>query len=357
MTGPMPRISSAHFHAMSDGTGLFQHAILDVPDRAHGYCIDDNARALLASYDLGDGSREEDSRLMATTFASFIQHGWNRDTGRFRNFMAFDRRWLEAQGSEDSHGRTLWALGVCGRDDPCPVRRAWALRLMRDGTPVLSTFRSPRAWAFALLGLCAADEAVPGDTTVIRMCDRLAGQLMDLLKREERADWIWFEDVLAYDNARLPQALIAVGRARKRQDHINAGVRTLNWLIEVQTGEHGLFRPVGSHSFGAPHVHPEPFDQQPLEVAATVAACRIAYEITENPFFLAEASRAYRWLLGDNDLGIALLDPDTGRCCDGLHPDRANANCGGESLVSALLAAADMRALERTARLSIVVSH
>lgn len=357
MTGPLPRVSSGHFRAMCDDTGIFQHAILDVPDRAHGYCIDDNARALLASYAVAEDSAEPDVATLGTRFASFIQHGWNKDVGRFRNFMGFDRRWLEPQGSEDSHGRTLWALGICGRDDPSLARREWALRLLKESTPAMSTFRSPRAWAFAILGLAAALDADPADSAAAKMCSRLAGQLADLLKREERTGWTWFEDVLAYDNARLPQALLTAGRVRNRQDHVDAGLRTLNWLIDVQTGEHGLFRPVGSDSFGAPHARPEPFDQQPLEVAATVAACRVAYEITADPHFLAESSRAYRWLLGDNDLGIPLLDPATGRCLDGLHPDRANANCGGESVVSALLAAADMRAMQHTSRISIAVSR
>jgi hypothetical protein len=183
------------------------------------------------------------------------------------------------------------------------------------------------------------------------MCDRLTGQLFDLLEREEHVNWSWFEDVLAYDNARLPQALLTAGHAHKHQNHIEAGVRSLNWLLELQ-GETGLFRPVGSDSFGAPHARPEPFDQQPLEVAATVAACRIAYEINAAPRYLADANRAWRWLLGDNDLGLALLDPKTGRCSDGLHPDRVNANCGAESVVSALLAAADMNALQEASRLA-----
>jgi len=315
--------------------------------------VDDNARALIASYRLGDHGPKHDNDMLQGRFAAFIQHAWNPDIGRFRNFMGFNRQWLEPQGSEDSHGRTIWALGICSRDDPSAMRQDWARRLLKEAHPVMATFRSPRAWVFAILGLSAFEDGHAGDGAAARMCDRLAGQLSDLLTREERPDWIWFEDVLAYDNARLPQALLDYGRLRKNHTYIDQGIKSLDWLMGVQTGETGLFRPVGSESFGAPHAKPQHFDQQPVEVAATVAACRIAYEITEKPRYLAHASLAYRWLLGDNDLGLPLLDPQTGRCCDGLHPDRVNANCGGESVVSALMAAADMRIMAASPRLAI----
>ncbi|WP_281823474.1 hypothetical protein [Sphingobium sp. BS19] len=352
MSDRMHYISPKYFRALCDDTGIFQHAVLDTADRAHGYCIDDNARALLASYSLAEEGEDCDAELLGNRFVAFIQYAWNPDQNRFRNFMGFNRNWLEPQGSEDSHGRTLWALGVCSRDDPSPLRREWARLLLQKSYPAMATFRSPRAWAFAILGLCAFEDTRPGDPAARRMCDRLTGQLFDLLEREEHVNWSWFEDVLAYDNARLPQALLTAGHAHKHQHHIEAGVRSLNWLLELQKGETGLFRPVGSDSFGAPHARPEPFDQQPLEVAATVAACRIAYVITAAPRYLADANRAWRWLLGDNDLGLALLDPKTGRCSDGLHPDRVNANCGAESVVSALLAAADMNALQEASRLA-----
>jgi hypothetical protein len=353
MSAPLYTVSPDYFGAMCDDTGIFQHAVLDVSDRSHGYCVDDNARALIASYGLGAGGSHHDPEMLRNRFAAFIQHAWNPDLRRFRNFMGFNREWLEPQGSEDSHGRTIWALGICSRDDPSASHRDWARRLLKESYPVMATFRSPRAWAFAILGLTALEDGHANDLAAVRMCDRLAGQLSDLLTRDDRPDWVWFEDVLAYDNARLPQALLDYGRLRKDQAFIDQGIASLDWLIDVQTGEAGLFRPVGSESFGAPHTKPQQFDQQPVEVAATIAACRIAHEITENPRYLAHASLAYRWLLGDNDLGLPLLDPQTGRCFDGLHPDRVNANCGAESVVTALMAAADMNMIAPSARLAI----
>ncbi|MGD9710557.1 MAG: hypothetical protein AB7V46_00615 [Thermomicrobiales bacterium] len=356
MIDPVQVISPRHFLAMSDDTGLFQHAVLNVPDRSHGYCVDDNARALLASYTLTGDGMAIGPQVLASRYAAFIQHAWNPDLRRFRNFMSFDRRWLEPQGSEDSHGRTLWALGICSKDDPSALRREWAARLFSQGYPSVSAFQSPRAWAFTILGLCAYCEARPDDMAALAMQDRLAGQLLALLQLQTNPHWIWFEDMLAYDNARLPQALMTAGLAGQQRDYIEAGLKSLNWLITVQVGEAGHFRPVGSDSFGARHTPPEPFDQQPLEVAAMIAACRVGYEATGDAPYLAEANRAYRWLLGANDLGIALLDVATGRCRDGLHPDRANANCGGESVVSVLLAAADMQALKRASRTILTVA-
>lgn len=236
-------VSPAYFHAMCDDTGIFQHAVLDVPDRAHGYCVDDNARALLASYSIASDGAPYTPEMLGNRFAAFIQHAWNPDLQRFRNFMGFNRQWLEPQGSEDSHGRTVWALGICSRDDPSRLRREWAARLLQESYPVMAHFRSPRAWAFAILGLCAFGEENPDDAGAAKMCARLAGQMFDLLERERRVDWVWFEDVLAYDNARMPQALLTFGQVHNRQDYVDAGASSLNWLIGMQTSEAGSVSP------------------------------------------------------------------------------------------------------------------
>jgi hypothetical protein len=124
--GVPPDLRTDHLLVMCDDTGLFQHAIHDLPDRSHGYCVDDNARALLLSCALGTGGEVPLPETLTARFAAFLQHAWNPDVGRFRNFMGFDRRWLDDAGSEDSHGRALWALGICARDDRSPSR--WRCR-------------------------------------------------------------------------------------------------------------------------------------------------------------------------------------------------------------------------------------
>jgi glycosyltransferase involved in cell wall biosynthesis len=343
----VPDMCVIHFLSMCDDTGLMQHAVRSVPDRSHGYCVDDNARALLLACALSAPGEEPLAEGLIARIAAFVQHAWNPETRRFRNFMGFDRRWLEDSGSEDSHGRTLWALGECARCDPRDSRRSWAKDLFAEGAHSVDGFHSPRAWAFTLLGLQALRVADPLDCANLELQHRLAGRLMALLRAVETPDWVWFEETLAYDNARLSQALIATGVSTGRQTYVAAGLRSLRWLMAMQTAPSGLFRPIGSEGFGEQRRSPRAFDQQPLEATATIAACVAAWHTDGDPAWRAHAVRAFAWFLGANDLSTCLIDPDTGGCCDGLHPDRANENRGGESAVSYLLGLAQIRLLVR----------
>jgi glycosyltransferase involved in cell wall biosynthesis len=346
-TTVLPEIHFSHLQAMCDSVGLYQHAVHCVPDRAHGYCVDDNARALLLACALSASGEQRLPEKLSTRFAAFIQHAWNPDLGRFRNFMSFDRRWLEASGSEDSHGRTLWALGVCARDDANASRRSWAHALFREALPVVDDLQSPRALAFTLLGLDAYCAARADDRNAARLRLRLADRLMSSLLAVEGRDWTWFEEGLAYDNARLPQALLVTGLASGRAHYVEAGLRSLRWLMVKQKTPNGLFRPVGSASFGDIRAEPKAFDQQPLEASATISACLAAWRADGDVEWKAEARRAFDWFMGANDLGISLVDPAAGSCRDGLHPDRANENRGGESVVSYLFSLTEIRQLAR----------
>ena len=247
----IPEVRIGHFLSLCDNTGMLQHAVHSVADRAHGYCVDDNARALLLSSALASPVKRNCFLEIDTTrFAAFVQHAWNPDTRRFRNFMSYDRRWLEPSGSEDSHGRTLWALAECARSDTDPSRRAWAAALFKTALPVVDTFSSPRAWAFSLLGLNVYCALETGDLAAHSMRKLLADKLMALFVANQRPDWLWFEDVLAYDNARLSQAMIETGLATHTAAYIEAGLGSLRWLMALQTAPSGCFRPVGSKSFG-----------------------------------------------------------------------------------------------------------
>jgi glycosyltransferase involved in cell wall biosynthesis len=344
---PAPQMQLGHLLSMCDDTGLFQHAVHSVPDRAHGYCTDDNARALLAACAINAAGEQRVSEVLTARFAAFIQHAWNKDAGRFRNFMSFERRWLEEVGSEDSHGRALWALGEAARNDGQLARRRWAADLFAEASRKADTFQSPRAWAFTLLGLnaCAASDA--GNSGQIELQHRLAARLMSILSAVETKEWVWFEEELAYDNARLPQALIVTGLSTGTRAYVAAGMRALRWLMSLQRTEAGFFRPVGSQSFGEKRQHPRAFDQQPLEAAATISACIAAWHADGDPEWKVEARRAFAWFLGDNDLSSSLIDAETGSCCDGLHPGRVNQNRGGESAVCYLLGLAEIRQLAR----------
>jgi glycosyltransferase involved in cell wall biosynthesis len=342
-----PDMQVGHFLAMCDDTGLFQHAVHSVPDRSHGYCVDDNARALLLACALNDPGEQRLPEILTARFAAFVQHAWNPDTRRFRNFMGFNQTWLEGSGSEDSHGRTLWALGECARRDASPSRRRWAAALFAEALPTAESFRSPRAWAFTLLGLDAYCATAPDDLHAGEVRQFLAGRLMSILSAVETPEWVWFEEGLTYDNARLPQALMLTGMATQTPDYVDAGLRSLRWLMTQQTAPAGHFRPVGTAGFGELRQHPRAFDQQPVEATATVAACLTAWRADGDAEWKATAGRAFAWFFGSNDLSTMLVDPHTGSCRDGLHPDRANENRGGESVVSYLLSLAEIRQLAR----------
>lgn len=342
-----PELRTDHLRCMCDDTGLFQHAVHSVPDRAHGYCVDDNARALLLSCLLGSAGEQHLPEPLTARFASFVQHAWNPQAQRFRNFMSFDRRWLEEVGSEDSHGRTLWALGECARSDTSPSRRRWAAALFAEALPAVESFSSPRAWGFALLGLDAYCAVVAAPSSTIQLRSLLADRLLALLSTVETPDWVWFEEGLSYDNARLPQALIATGLSMQVPAYVEAGLRSLRWLVGVQSTPAGLFRPVGSESFGDSLSPPKAFDQQPLEATATISACLAAWRADGDAQWRTEALRAFAWFMGENDLSMPLVDLETGACRDGLHRDRPNENRGGESVVSYLLSLAEIRQLSR----------
>src|SRR6202049_2675957 len=277
-----PAMHVGHLLSLCDDTGLFQHALHAVPDRSHGYCTDDNARALLVACALSKPGEQRLSEPLTSRFAAFIQHAWNPDTRRFRNFMGFDRRWLEEQGSEDSHGRALWALGECAHSDRNPSRRRWAASLFAEALPAVESFPSPPACGFTLRGLDAYGAAVAQDAEARRLRGVLANRLVSCLAGVETQDWAWFEEGLAYDNARLPQALIVTGCSTATRSYVNAGLRSLRWLMTLQTTPAGLFRAIGSRSFGALRTQPLPFDQQPLEATATISACLAAWRADDD---------------------------------------------------------------------------
>lgn len=344
----LPQPNLTYLEQMSDDTGLYQHAVGCVPDRSHGYCVDDNARALLMACNLARHAGRRLPDLMVSRYAAFIQHSWNPDTQYFRNFMGFSRQWLEPKGSQDSHGRTLWALGEAARSDPHPARRQWARGLFRQALPTAATFPATRAQVFTLLGLEAWREVAPDDQEANAWRDRMAAHLLALFKSNATPDWCWFEDGLSYDNPRLCQALILTGQSSGSACMVDAGLRSLRWLAGMQTSPEGRFRPVGSESFGDKRQRPRIFDQQPLEAAAMVAACEAAFQVEDDPFWLEEAAKAFAWFEGSNDQNQPMVDEDGG-CRDGLRPDGLNQNRGGESALSYLLALVDMRRMAAVA--------
>lgn len=320
------------FLAMCDATGIAQHAIGIVPDRRHGYCLDDNARALVLMNRLA-GIAPADRLGLSCIFASFVQHAWNPDAGRFRNFMHFERTWCEAVGSEDSNGRALWALGDTAAHSPIDELRDWAAGWFDRVQPALDGLVAPRAVAFAMLGSAQVLRGNPGHVGAANLLAHGGHMLERLLADARREDWTWFQDVLAYDNPRLPQALIEAGAALRQPHWTARGLEALAWICARQTAPSGMFRPVGSEGFGQPFGQ-MPFDQQPLEAQAAIEACLSAWNVDPAPRWREHAVAAYRWFLGANDRGAVLADLATGRCRDGVTPRGANRNCGAESILA-----------------------
>ena len=339
-----------HLLHMTDSTGMFQHALFSLPWFEHGYCTDDNARALILTV-LLEQLKEEfpETRSVQSAAAAFLNHAFHDDTGRFRNFLSFDRRWLEEVGSEDSHGRALWALGaVVGRTKQTNLR-AWAASLFEKAIPVVETFTSPRAWAFAILGLHDYLRALDGDLLANRQRLELSNRLYERFKGYATEEWPWCEETVTYDNPRLAHALILTGRWTEDDEMRDCGVRALRWLMDSQRAEQGHFRPIGSNGFWKKGQEPARFDQQPLEACAAVSACIEAFDATGDPRWKEDASRAFEWFLGSNDVRLPLYDASTGGCYDGLHDNRVNQNQGAESTLAFLLALAEMRAFQSAA--------
>ena len=349
----LPELKLSHVNALTDDTGMLQHAIFTIPNRAEGYTTDDNARALIFTVLLNQLGVESTSLSAAANpdwafrYMAFLEHAFNPRLKRFRNFLGYDHQWLEEQGSEDSHGRALWALGTLLGRSGNPGLRGAAGRLFEFSVPAVVEFHSPRACAYALLGIQEYLHSYAGDRDAQRVRSALGQRLLDMYESVHRPEWKWFEDVVAYGNARLPQALLLAGSACGNEPMISAGLDSLEWLMETQhCPANGHFVPIGSEGFYRQGGEQARFDQQPVEAAGAVSACLQAYRVTGDDRWRVDAWSAFNWFLGDNDLQLPLYDSATGGCRDGLHPDRANQNQGAESTLSFLMALLEMSSLQ-----------
>jgi glycosyltransferase involved in cell wall biosynthesis len=340
----LPELKLSHLSRMTDSTGIFQHAILSIPNFSEGYCTDDNARAFILAVLLSElGEEPERVRTLATTYAAFLHHAFDLRVKRFHNHLSFDRRWLDEQGSEDCQGRALWALGVGVGRSPYRSFQIMAGQLFALALPALTELTSPRAWAFGLIGIHEYLCRLSGDSLVNQTRETLTSRLMELFERTAQPDWPWFQEDLTYDNAKLPHALILTGRTTGQQAVLERGLQALRWLTELQISEKGHFRSIGTNGFYRRGGMRANFNQQPIEAQAMVSACLEAYRATSDLWWYEQAQRAFDWFIGWNDLGLELCSPKTGGCRDGLHVDRVNRNQGAESTLAFLLSLAEMR--------------
>jgi hypothetical protein len=339
----LPRFRLDHLRRMVDSTGVLQHATYSIPNFAEGYCTDDNARALILAVLLEQlGSNDPTVEAVMRSSSAFLRYALDTQTGKFRNFMSFDRRWLERKGSEDCHGRAVWALGTCvGRARERGLRRL-AGQLLELALPTVLHHRSPRAWAFSLLGIHEYFRRRSGDRLANHIRDELTNRLVAHYRESASADWPWVEDVVTYSNAKIPHAFILSGRWTARPEVLETGLKMLRWLLEIQTSPDGYFRPIGSNGFYRRKHKKAVYDQQPVEAQCMVSACIEAFRVTSDHFWFEKAKMAFDWFLGRNDLGIALYDSEDGGCADALHIDRINENQGAESTLAFMLSLAEM---------------
>ena len=348
-----PELNLVHLYRMTDSIGILQHATYTVPNLAEGYCTDDNSRALILTGMLG---QLEDApkrvRGLAKTYAAFLRYAFDTRTARFHNFLDVNRRWIDECGSEDCHGRAIWALGTAVGRSVHWSFQAMAELLFARALPAATKFTSPRAWAFSLIGI---DEFLNGQKhdPLAKLAkdvrEDLTTKLVSIFDQVATPGWTWFEEGLTYDNAKLPHALIVSGCASGKASVYDRGIQALRWLVGIQTSQHDQLRPIGSNGFYPRNGARADFDQQPIEAQSTTSACLAAYRATVDPWWYEQAQRSFDWFLGWNDLGLELYSPQTGGCRDGLHPDRSNENQGAESMLAFLLSLAEMRLMQNTA--------
>ncbi|GHT94975.1 glycosyl transferase [Spirochaetia bacterium] len=346
----LPKLKLDHIKRLTDDTGMIQHAVYTLPNYTEGYCSDDNARALILMVLLASQAEEADPEIdrLAGIYLGLLHYAYDEATGRFRNFLNFDRSWKDKAASEDSHGRVIWALGTCLGKYGNPGFQGAAAQLFEKGLPVVTRFSSPRAWAFTIIAIHEYLQRFSGDRLVDGIREELSGRLFNSYKQNAAPEWPWFESYLSYDNAKLSHALILSGRDTDNREMLEAGLVSLKWLMETQTSPQGHFRPIGSDRVYNRGEELPLFDQQPLEANSAVSACLEAHRITGDRYWHQEAHRAFRWFLGGNDLSLFVFDALSGGCYDGLHVDRINENEGAESTLAFHIALSEMKEADKS---------
>lgn len=342
----LPEIDLRHLRRMTDDTGMYQHAVHHVPDANHGYCIDDNCRALIVAllYEhlFDDGACAE----AVDEYLAFVVNALNGD-GRFRNFMSYDRQWLEDVGSDDSHCRAMWSLGMATRIGPTQRVRELSAMIFERGLAACERFDWVHPMAYTLIALderLGADSGYEGADHAESARQEIGARFFLRYQANAGDDWPWWTDRLTWGNAKLPHALLVTGRALGDSAMVDAALTSLRWSLDEQLADGGHFSPVGNDGWYERDGKRARFDQQAIEAQGYVQACLAAARTTGDLRWAEDAYTCFEWFTGRNDLGISLYDDETGGVFDGLHPDRANRNQGAESVLAYLISGLELHA-------------
>jgi hypothetical protein len=353
----LPPVDMRHVLVLTDDTGILQHATHSTPNPHHGYCTDDNARALIAgclysalqlpgAHEADPARLHHDVVVAMQRYLSFLIYAFNPEAGRLRNFMNYDRNWTEQVGSEASHARALWGLGTAARRAPLTDMRELADHLFQGALPATEHFQHFHAWSYALLGLdeYLANDAGDVDQACYDMRDQIAARLMASYHDHASDDWPWWYSTLTWGNAKPPEALIRTGSATGNREMLEIGLNALRWVLDVQTGEDGQLRIIGNRGWYPQGSEPAKWDQQPLEAQGLVQAAMAAYRATGEGQWVEHALRCLAWFYGRNDGDVPLYNPETGGCQDGLRADGVDDNQGAESTLACVLSVLEMHA-------------
>ncbi len=342
----LPEVRLDHLKRLTDDVGIYQHASFTVPNRHYGYTTDDNARAAIVTLEHWKLFGEESVLPFLPKYISFLQYAVDRNSGGVRNLLTFDRQWVTEDSQQDCHGRFIWAAGKLAGEGPNDQLCGLGTQLFQHVVELAKSFTSPRAKAFTILGIRNYLKRFDGDRNTRLIGSALGNELLDSFMDNATDEWVWLEDSVTYENARIPQALIAWGDHIDNADMVDWGLRSLLWLIQLQcNSEDNYLSLIGNDGWLQRGGAKADFDQQPVEISALIDACWNAYRVTEDDYYLDVIYTAFNWFLGKNDLGVNVYDFHSGGCRDGLHPSRVNENEGAESLLSWLLSLYKMYSL------------
>jgi hypothetical protein len=329
----LPAVNFKHISSLTDLTGMIQHAVFTMPNRKEGYCIDDNARALLLAVWAGKDRKKQEASGYLSVYLSFIHYMQTTD-GYFRNFISYSKVAHEERGSEDSFGRTLMALGFMVNECRVPLLTKTAIDIFSKAYHHVDGLVSIRGIANSIIGICQFIKFNYPDDLKRDKVILLSNKMVSMYRETKREGWNWFEPILTYDNAMLPLALLNAYEVTQEEDYLETALEAMEFL-ESKVFDNGMLRPIGNQGWltidGGPAAK---FDQQGIDAMAMVLYYQQAYRITREEKYRQYMYKSYQWFLGANDLGLSLYDPATGGCADGLHSTGINLNQGAESTLA-----------------------